>query len=93
MVEGARASAGVWGLRPSTPLRAVPLPREERGRILSKEFIVFDWRRPLEGRRRMAVPEIKESRSGPLIAFSHGGRARWTRRDSARMPWPIVLCG
>lgn len=46
---------------------------------------MFDWRRPLAGRRRMSVPETKESRSGPLIAFSHGGRARWTPRDYAHL--------
>ncbi|WP_374597579.1 phage portal protein [Brevundimonas sp.] len=47
--------------------------------------MMFDWRRPLAGRRRMSVPETKESRSGPLIAFSNGGRARWTPRDYAHL--------
>ncbi|PZN99930.1 MAG: phage portal protein, partial [Alphaproteobacteria bacterium] len=46
---------------------------------------MFDWRRPLAGRRGEVVAETKESRSGPLIAFSHGGRARWTPRDYAHL--------
>jgi len=44
----------------------------------------MDWRRPF-GRRREGAPEIKDSRSGPLIAFSHGQRARWTPRDYAHL--------
>ena len=46
---------------------------------------MFDWRRPLAGRRRTPVAETKDSRSGPLIAFSHGGRPRWTPRDYAHL--------
>lgn len=45
---------------------------------------MFDWRRPL-GRRRLGAPEVKDSRSGPLIAFASGGRARWTPRDYASL--------
>ncbi|RZJ01482.1 MAG: phage portal protein [Brevundimonas sp.] len=42
---------------------------------------MFDWRQPFSGRRRLGAPEIKDSRAGPLIAFSAGGRPRWTPRD------------
>lgn len=45
---------------------------------------MLDWRRPF-GRRRIAAPEIKDSRAGPLIAFSAGGRPRWTPRDYASL--------
>ena len=44
----------------------------------------MDWRRPF-GRRRMAAPEIKDSRAGPLIALTGAGRARWTPRDYAHL--------
>lgn len=49
------------------------------------EICMFDWRRPLGGGRRSGAPEIKDSRSGPLIAFASGGRARWTPRDYANL--------
>lgn len=42
---------------------------------------MFDWRRPFYGRTRPGAPEIKDSRAGPLIALTSGGRARWTPRD------------
>ncbi|MFJ6023362.1 phage portal protein [Brevundimonas sp. NPDC092305] len=45
---------------------------------------MFDWRRPF-GRAQIHAPEIKDSRSGPLIAFSAGGRARWTPNDYASL--------
>lgn len=45
---------------------------------------MLDWRRPF-GRRRIAAPEIKDSRAGPLIAISAGGRPRWTPRDYASL--------
>ncbi len=45
---------------------------------------MVDWRRPF-GRRRIAAPEIKDSRAGPLVAFSAGGRPRWTPRDYASL--------
>ena len=44
----------------------------------------MDWRRPF-GRRRMAAPEIKDSRAGPLIALTSAGRPRWTPRDYAHL--------
>ena len=44
----------------------------------------MDWRRPF-GRRRMAAPEIKDSRTGPLIALTLAGRPRWTPRDYAHL--------
>ena len=38
------------------------------------------------GRRgRESAPEIKDSRVGPLIALTSGGRARWTPRDYAHL--------
>lgn len=38
------------------------------------------------GRRgRETAPEIKDSRTGPLIALTSGGRARWTPRDYAHL--------
>ena len=38
------------------------------------------------GRRgRETAPEIKDSRAGPLIALTSGGRARWTPRDYAHL--------
>ncbi|GAA0643751.1 phage portal protein [Brevundimonas lenta] len=46
---------------------------------------MLDWRRAFGTRRRVVAPEIKESRSGPLIAFASGGRARWTPRDYASL--------
>jgi len=46
---------------------------------------MFDWRRPLAGLRRFGAPEIKDSRAGPLIAFSAGGRPRWTPKDYASL--------
>ena len=42
---------------------------------------MLDWRRPF-GRRRIAAPETKDSRAGPLIAISAGGR---TPRDYASL--------
>jgi hypothetical protein len=45
---------------------------------------MLDWRRPF-GRRRIAAPETKDSRAGPLIAISAGGRPRWTPRDYASL--------
>ena len=45
---------------------------------------MVDWRRPF-GRRRIAAPEIKDSRAGPLIAFAAIGRPRWTPRDYASL--------
>ena len=45
---------------------------------------MLDWRRPF-GRGRIVAPEIKDSRAGPLIAFSAGGRPRWTPRDYASL--------
>ncbi|QTC86919.1 phage tail assembly chaperone [Brevundimonas pondensis] len=44
----------------------------------------MDWRRPF-GRRRIAAPETKDSRAGPLIALTGAGRARWTPRDYAHL--------
>ena len=44
----------------------------------------MDWRRPF-GRRRVAAPEIKDSRTGPLIALTGAGRARWTPRELPRL--------
>src|SRR5690606_36527748 len=44
----------------------------------------MDWRRPF-GRRRVAAPESKDSRAGPLIALTGAGRARWTPRDYAHL--------
>ncbi|MBA4804915.1 MAG: phage portal protein [Brevundimonas sp.] len=41
---------------------------------------MWDWRRPF-GRRRIAAPESKDSRTGPLVAFTSAGRPRWTPRD------------
>lgn len=35
----------------------------------------------LSGWWRRGAPEVKDSRSGPLIAFTSGGRPRWTPRD------------
>lgn len=49
------------------------------------EISMFDWRRPIAGRRRASAPEIKDSRVGPLIALTAGGRARWTPRDYAHL--------
>ncbi|WP_298099690.1 phage portal protein [Brevundimonas sp.] len=46
---------------------------------------MLNWRRPFEGRRRASAPEIKDSRVGPLIALTAGGRARWTPRDYAHL--------
>ena len=46
---------------------------------------MLNWRRPFEGRRRVPAPEIKDSRVGPLIALTAGGRARWTPRDYAHL--------
>lgn len=44
----------------------------------------MDWRRSF-GRRRVAAPEIKDSRTGPLIALTGAGRPRWTPRDYAHL--------
>jgi HK97 family phage portal protein len=49
------------------------------------EISMFDWRRLFEGRRRVPAPETKDSRVGPLIALTAGGRARWTPRDYAHL--------
>lgn len=46
---------------------------------------MLSWRRPFGGRRRMSAPETKDSRVGPLIALTSGGRARWTPRDYAHL--------
>ena len=46
---------------------------------------MLNWRRPFEGRWRASAPEIKDSRVGPLIALTAGGRARWTPRDYAHL--------
>lgn len=48
------------------------------------EDLMFDWRRPF-GRAQIHAPEIKDSRSRPLIAFSAGGRARGTPNDYASL--------
>lgn len=40
---------------------------------------------PTGRRGREAAPETKDSRSGPLIALTSGGRARWTPRDYAHL--------
>ena len=45
---------------------------------------MMDWRRPF-GRQRIAAPEIKDSRAGPLIAIGATGRPRWTPRDYASL--------
>lgn len=44
-----------------------------------------NWRWPLTGRRREGAPEVKDSRTGALIAYAGGGRARWTPRDYASL--------
>ena len=36
-------------------------------------------------RERQATPEVKASRSGPLIALQGAGRPRWTPRDYANL--------
>ena len=46
---------------------------------------MLNWRRPFGDRRRVAAPEIKDSRVGALIALAGGGRARWTPRDYASL--------
>ena len=43
------------------------------------------WRRPFRGRRGLVAPETKDSRTGPLIALTSGGRPRWTSRDYAHL--------
>lgn len=40
---------------------------------------------PTGRRGRETAPEIKDSRAGPLIALTSGGRARWTPRDYAHL--------
>lgn len=40
---------------------------------------------PMGRRGRETAPEIKDSRVGPLIALTSGGRARWTPRDYANL--------
>lgn len=40
---------------------------------------------PAGRRGRTDAPETKDSRTGPLIAFSAGGRARWTPSDYASL--------
>ena len=49
------------------------------------ENSMLNWRRSLAGRRRTSAPEIKDSRVGPLIALTAGGRVRWTPRDYAHL--------
>lgn len=39
----------------------------------------------LKALRRALVPEVKDSRTGALIALSSGGRPRWTPRDYAHL--------
>ena len=46
---------------------------------------MLNWRRPFGDRRRIAAPEVKDSRVGALIALSSNGRARWTPRDYASL--------
>lgn len=46
---------------------------------------MLNWRRAFGARRREGAPEIKDSRAGPLIALTAGGRARWTPRDYAHL--------
>ncbi len=44
------------------------------------------WLDRLTGRTaRIAAPEIKDSRAGPLIALTGAGRPRWTPRDYAHL--------
>ena len=40
---------------------------------------------PMGRRGRDPAPEIQDSRAGPLIALTSGGRARWTPRDYAHL--------
>ncbi|MDP2116283.1 MAG: phage portal protein [Brevundimonas sp.] len=40
---------------------------------------------PMGRRGRGSAPEIKDSRVGPLIALTSGGRPRWTPRDYAHL--------
>ena len=40
---------------------------------------------PMGRRGRERAPEIKDSRTGSLIALTSGGRARWTPRDYAHL--------
>ena len=40
---------------------------------------------PMGRRGRERAPEIKDSRVGPLVALTAGGRARWTPRDYAHL--------
>ena len=42
---------------------------------------VWPWSRAA----RRAAPEVKDSRTGPLIALTGAGRARWTPRDYASL--------
>lgn len=46
---------------------------------------MLNWRRPFGGRRGVVAPEIKDSRTGPLIALTSAGRPRWTPRDYANL--------
>ena len=46
---------------------------------------MLSWRRSVTDRRRAFAPETKDSRVGPLIAFTAGGRARWTPKDYANL--------
>ncbi len=46
---------------------------------------MLNWQRPFGGRRRTFAPEIKDSRTGPLIALTSAGRPRWTPRDYASL--------
>ena len=46
---------------------------------------MLNWRRPFGGRRSVVAPEIKDSRTGPLIALTSAGRPRWTPRDYANL--------
>jgi len=46
---------------------------------------MLNWRRPFAGRRSAGAPEVKDSRTGPLIALTSAGRPRWTPRDYASL--------
>jgi len=45
----------------------------------------MDWSRWRLRRGTTSVPETKDSRTGPLIALTGGGRPRWTPRDYAEL--------
>jgi len=60
-------------IRTDRPVGAIP------------EIIMLNWRRPFGERRSVVAPETKDSRVGPLIALTSGGRPRWTPRDYASL--------